>query len=198
MEGKYFIKSLDAPRDKHEHVIFYFSDGTTLRYQDTRKFGTFDIYTNEELKEKSPLLLMGPEPGSITLTPTYLQRKLSGKSIAIKSALLDQTIISGLGNIYVNEVLFHSNIHPERPCYKVTKSEIKKIIKYSEQVIAKAIELGGSSIRSYTASLGVTGRFQNELFVHMREHQPCLICNTDIHKIRVGGRGTYYCPTCQK
>jgi formamidopyrimidine-DNA glycosylase len=197
MEGKYFIKDVDAPRDKHEHVVFYFTDGSTLRYQDTRKFGTFDLYTKTAFSTNNPLRKMGPEPGSEHLTISYLKSLFKHKTVAIKTALLDQSIISGLGNIYVNEVLFLSALHPETPCNRLRDKDIQAVINNSDVVIRKAIQLGGSSIRSYTDSLGVTGRFQNELYVHTRENESCYVCNTTIKKIVVGGRGTYFCPTCQ-
>ena len=198
MEGKFFLKELDAPKDKHEHAIIYFSDGETLRYNDTRKFGTFDLFKEEELYSTSPLVKMGPEPYSEELTVKYLHTKLKNKTVAIKSALLDQTIISGLGNIYVDEVLFLSKINPNRSSNKCTKKDILNIIDASRKVIAKAIDLGGSSIRSYTSSLGVTGRFQNELLVHTKVDEPCPVCKTTIIKEKVNGRGTYTCPKCQK
>ena len=198
MEGKYFIKPLDEPRTKHEHVIFYFTDGTSLRYQDTRKFGTFDLTTENELFISSPVSKIGYEPFDERLTVSYLQKKFEKKSIAIKSALLDQTIISGLGNIYVDEVLFLSRVHPETPTKTITKQKLKDIIKNSAFVLKKAIDLGGTTIRSYTDSLGVTGRFQNELFVHTKVGEPCEVCGTIITKIKVNGRGTYYCTKCQK
>lgn len=197
MEGKYFIKHLEEPRNKHEHVIFYFTDGSTLRYHDTRKFGTFDVIENENIWTNSPLTKLGPEIGSDNLTVPYLYKKLHSKTVAIKGALLDQTILSGLGNIYVDEVLYDTRIHPETSCRTLTKKDVMRIIESSNKVIQKAIDLGGSSIRSYTSTLGVTGRFQNELQVHTRESELCNICSTAIHKIKVVGRGTYYCPTCQ-
>lgn len=198
MEGKYFIKPLDQPKTKHEHVIFYFTDGTSLRYNDTRKFGTFDLIKKEDLFTSSPVSKIGPEPWDKRLTVSYLQKKLEKKSIAIKSALLDQTIISGLGNIYVDEVLFLSKIHPETESKNISKYKLKEIIKNSAFVLQKAINLGGTTIRSYTSSLGVTGRFQNQLFVHTKQGESCALCQTQIQKIKVNGRGTYYCPKCQK
>lgn len=198
MEGKYFVKHVDEAKNKHEHVIFYFTDGTTLRYHDTRKFGTFDVVLKTDLYTNSPLVNLGIEPYSKELTVPYLTKKLQHKTIAIKPALLDQTIICGLGNIYVDEVLFWSKIHPETPCNLLRKKDVQGIIDASKKVIDKAINLGGSTIRSYTASLGVTGRFQNELMVHTKADEPCQICGTTIRKIRVSGRGTYYCPACQK
>lgn len=198
MEGKYFIKDLDVVRDKHEHVIFYFTDDTTLRYHDTRKFGTYDIFKKEELIDAKPLQGLGPEPYSEDLTPTYLKKRISSKTMAIKPTLLDQTVIAGLGNIYVDEVLFRCRLHPETPCNLLTNKDYKKIVQASKDVIVKAIELGGTTVRSYTASLGVHGRFQNELMVHTKEGEDCPVCQTTIIKTKVSGRGTYLCPRCQK
>jgi len=198
MEGKYYIKNVDHPRDKHEHVIFYFTDGSTLRYHDTRKFGTFDIVSKDQLYVNSPLTHLGYEPGSSLLTVPYLQSKMNHKTLAVKPALLDQHIICGLGNIYVDEVLFICRIHPETRCCDLTNHDYKNIIEASEKVIEKAIQLGGTTIRSYTATLGVTGRFQNELLVHTKQGEPCTICGTPITKIKVAGRGTYLCESCQK
>lgn len=198
MEGKYFIKNTDDPKNKHEHVIFYFTDGSTLRYHDTRKFGTFDVCELEDIYSNSPISKLGYEPFEKEVTISYLRNKLQKKSIAIKSSLLDQSILTGLGNIYVDEVLFSSKIHPEKPSNTLKTKNIKDIIKYSQEVLNKAINLGGTTIRSYTSSLGVTGLFQNELLVHMRKDEDCLVCGTRIEKIKVNGRGTYYCPSCQK
>jgi len=197
MEGKYFIKKLEEDRSKHEHVIFYFNDDTTMRYHDTRKFGTFDLIRKDKFDTFYPIQKLGPEPFFKEMTKEYLFKKLRNKTISIKSALLDQTIIAGLGNIYVNEVLFYTKLHPTTPSNKITKKQCQMIIDASVKVLQKAIDLGGTTIRSYTSSLGVTGRFQNDLFVHDRENEPCKICNTSIQKEKVGGRGTYYCPSCQ-
>lgn len=198
MEGKYYIKNLDDPRNKHEHIIFYFTDGSTLRYHDTRKFGTMDIVLSKELFEKEPLKKMGYEPFHKDCNLSYLKEKIKNRKGPIKGVLLDQTIIAGLGNIYVDEVLFLSKIHPETSAYKLDDNQLQDILDNSLFVLNKAIELGGTTIRSYTSSLGVTGRFQNELFVHMRENEPCKMCETPIEKIKVVTRGTYVCPTCQK
>jgi formamidopyrimidine-DNA glycosylase len=198
MEGKYFIKKLEEDRDKHEHVIFYFNDDTTMRYHDTRKFGTFDLVLKDQFEDFHPIQKLGPEPFFKEMTKEYLYKKLRTKTISIKSALLDQTIIAGLGNIYVNEVLFYTKLHPTTPSNEITKKQCQMIIDASVTVLQKAIDLGGTTIRSYTSSLGVTGRFQNDLFVHDRENETCKFCNTLIQKEKVGGRGTYYCPSCQK
>ena len=198
MEGKYFIKDRNEEKEKHEHVIFIFDDDTTLRYNDTRKFGRMRLILKDELDYTECIQKQGLEPGDEALTADYLLAKFKKKHIPIKTALLDQTIISGLGNIYANEVLFYAKIHPLTPACNLTKEECQKICEGADQIIKEAIQMGGTTIRSYTSSLGVTGRFQQNLKVHKRECEPCLDCGTLIENIKVGGRSTYFCPYCQK
>ncbi len=198
MEGKYFIKSRNEVKDKHEHVIFIFDDDITLRYADTRKFGRMHLILKQELEHTECIKKQGLEPGDEALTANYLLRKFQNKHIPIKTALLDQTIISGLGNIYANEVLFYAKINPLKRAGSLTKGECEKIVDGAREIIEEAIKMGGTTIRSYTSSLGVTGRFQQNLRVHKREGEECFVCKTKIINIKVGGRSTYYCPNCQK
>jgi formamidopyrimidine-DNA glycosylase len=195
MEGKFFIKK-DEQIMKHEHVIFHLKSGKTLRYHDVRKFGTITLHSLSDYLTIYPLSELGKEPKDLNIESFY--QAIHKKGIAIKSALLDQHIISGLGNIYVDETLFLSKIHPERPASAITKKEAESLLDSAKKVLSKAVELGGTTIRSYTSSLGVSGRFQNELNVHMRKGEPCPICQTPIIKLKVGGRGTYVCPKCQR
>ena len=198
MEGKYFIKDKSVVKDKHEHVIFTFQDDSTLRYADTRKFGRMNLILKQDLDNTECIKKQGLEPGDKELTSDYLLQKFKNKHIPIKTALLDQTIISGLGNIYANEVLFYARINPIKEACKVTKKECERICNGAKEIIREAIEMGGTTIRSYTSSLGVTGRFQQNLKVHKREGEKCLVCGTIIENIKVGGRSTYFCPKCQK
>ena len=198
MEGKYFIKKENDPIEKHEHVEIIFDDGTSLRYHDTRKFGRMKVVKKEELESFEGIHKQGIEPIDKNLTLEYLYKKLHNHSIPIKTLLLDQTIISGLGNIYANEVLFDAQISPFKVGSKVTKKECERIISSCYKIISKAIESGGTTIRSYTSSLGVTGRFQQYLKVHKKEKEPCEVCSSFIQKDFIGGRSTYYCPKCQK
>jgi len=198
MEGKYFIKSENDPKEKHEHVEILFEDGISLRYHDTRKFGRMKLVLKEELYEFEGIKKQGIEPISDDLTKEYLYEKISKKNIPMKTILLDQTIISGLGNIYADEVLFASRINPLKKGAQITLDDCERIVMSSKKVIERAIEMGGTTIRSYTSSLGVTGRFQQELMVHKRENEPCKVCGTIIKKEVVGGRSTYYCEHCQE
>lgn len=198
MEGKFFLKKESDPIVKHEHIIFTFQDNTDLRYHDTRKFGRMHLIKKEELATNKAIAKQGYEPGEKDLTADYLLEKFKNKNIAIKTLLLDQTIISGLGNIYANEVLFASKINPFKKGSEITKKEAGNIVESSAKIIKRAMELGGTTIKSYTSSLGVTGRFQQELMVHKKEGEACKICGTKIINEKIGGRSTYYCPHCQK
>lgn len=198
MEGKFFLKKESDPIVKHEHIIFTFQDNTDLRYHDTRKFGRMHLIKKEELATNKAIAKQGYEPAEKELTADYLLEKFKKKNIAIKTLLLDQTIISGLGNIYANEVLFASEINPFKKGNEITKEEAGNIVESSAKIIKRAMELGGTTIKSYTSSLGVTGRFQQELMVHKKEGEACKICGTKIINEKIGGRSTYYCPHCQK
>ncbi|MGE0002974.1 MAG: DNA-formamidopyrimidine glycosylase [Candidatus Izemoplasmatales bacterium] len=197
MEGKFYLKHPEDVWEKHEHLELAFTDGTSLRYHDTRKFGTFELYAPGETFEGG-LGEIAYEPIDEAFDRQQFIQKVRKSHRPIKAILLDQSVIAGLGNIYVDETLFRAKVHPERRGHTISIQEIEKIATESRLVLEKAVELGGSTIRSYTSSLGVTGRFQNELFVHTHAGEPCPVCQTTILKTRVAGRGTYLCPTCQK
>ena len=198
MEGKYFFKTKKDKIGKHEHVVFTLNDDTELRYMDVRKFGKMHLIKKEDIKKIGPFIKMGLEPWNKELTVKYLQEKYRTKKTPIKTVLLDQSIIVGIGNIYADEILFLSHINPLKKANRLTDDELNYIIKYTREVLEKAIKKGGTTIRSYTSVDGVHGLFQQELFVHGKENRKCKECNTSIEKIKVGGRGTYFCPTCQK
>ena len=180
MEGKYFLKELTDEITKHQHVVFEFTDNTSLRYQDVRKFGKMYLVDNKELNI------------------SYLKEKYKNIKHPIKTTLLDQSIITGIGNIYADEILFLSHINPYTTPGKLKDNDLSSIIENTKNVLEEAIKKGGTTIRSYTSDEGITGMFQNDLFVHQRENRACRICGSSIIKVKIGGRGTYYCPRCQK
>ena len=196
MEGKYFIKEPNETLSKHDHVIFTLNNQEELRYNDTRKFGKMHLVKKDEL-DTTPVSKLGLEPWDESLTTKYLKEKLNKKK-AIKTLLLDQSIITGIGNIYADEILFLSKLNPELLGCNLTNKNLQDIIDNTKKVLEKAIKSGGTTIHSYTAVDGITGRFQQELLVHSRKSHPCPTCKTEILKIVVNGRGTYYCPKCQK
>ncbi len=198
MEGKFYIKPSNEDKGRHEHVTIFFNDNTSLRYEDTRKFGRMNLIKKEDLEITESIKKQGLEPGDKNLTSDYLLEKFKHKKLPIKTVLLDQTIISGLGNIYANEVLFAARIDPLKQAGSLKKEECDLICKCSQEIIKEAIKMGGTTIRSYTSSLGVTGRFQANLMVHKRDKEACLVCGNTIQNIKVGGRSTYYCSNCQK
>ena len=198
MEGKYFLKPKGATLEKHEHVSFVLDNDMELRYMDVRKFGKMQLIEKENINKIGPFLEMGLEPWDKKLNTLYLKEKFLRKKLPIKSCLLDQRIIVGIGNIYADEILFLSKINPLKEANSLSFEELERIIDNTKLVLEKAIEKGGTTIRSYTSLNGIHGLFQQELYVHSKEGQKCLICGSDILKIKVGGRGTYYCPNCQK
>ena len=198
MEGKYFFRASNEELNKHEHVVFSLDDGTELRYMDVRKFGKMWLIRKEDIKSVGPLIEMGLEPWDSKLSLDYLKDKFKSKRLPVKTVLLDQSIIVGIGNIYANEILYLCGINPLKKANMINNKEIEDIIKYTKEVLEKAIEDGGTTIRSYTSLDGVHGLFQQKLYVHSKEGNKCVKCNSLIEKIKVGGRGTYYCPNCQK
>lgn len=198
MEGKYHFKELDCPYEKHEHVIFTLSDGVQMRYHDTRKFGKMLLFENAELPNAKPFMELGLEPWDPSLTPRYLQDCYKHRTLPIKTVLLDQKIIAGIGNIYANEILFRTHISPFQCCSELTEKQLEQLIIQTKLVLEEAIQMGGTTVHSYTSEEGVHGRFQQNLYVHGKKNQPCSICGTLIKKEMVGQRGTYYCPNCQK
>ncbi len=198
MEGKYYIrKSLDD-LTKHDHIAFKLNDGNILSYHDVRKFGTMELVYHQKENTLKSIQVLGKEINEPSLNLEYLFPFIKKAKRPIKSILLDQHIVCGLGNIYVDETLFLAKVNPKTLGENLNIYQVKKIIQSAKSVIEKAITLGGTTIRTYQSSLGVDGRFQNELNVHTLVGKKCKNCDDIILKTRVGGRGTYYCPTCQR
>lgn len=194
MEGKYYILTPNEPIDKHTHVIFTLDDGSELRYRDVRKFGRMELISKADnydiFKE------LGPEPFDKKFNIAYVNKYLSNKNKPIKEVLLDQSFVAGIGNIYADEILFSIGVSPFRKANELSEEEKKNLIKETRAILKAAIKKGGTTIRSYTSSLGVTGMFQLSLKCHTLKK--CPLCGSSIIKTRIGGRGTYYCPNCQK
>ena len=170
MEGKYEFHQADDEIAKHTHVMFTFTDGTQLRYLDVRKFGR------------------------MTLVPKNQGHQYK----AIKPLLLDQKLVTGLGNIYVDEALWQAQIHPEQPADSLKPAEVATLYQAIIDVLARAVEAGGTTIRTYLNALGEAGTFQVALNVYGQTGLPCNRCGTPIVKTKVAQRGTHYCPQCQQ
>ncbi|MBS3682057.1 DNA-formamidopyrimidine glycosylase [Ornithinibacillus massiliensis] len=198
MEGKYSVHYKDEPLKKHTHVIFSFTTEEELRYNDVRKFGTMHIVKKGEELLQKPLIQLGPDPFEKAFSAEYFYKKLKATNRSIKSVLLDQTIVAGLGNIYVDETLFKARIHPLKKANKLTKKEVQEIRKQAISTLEEAVAQGGTTIRSYVNSQGEMGMFQQELSVYGQENKACPTCDKPITKMKVGGRGTHVCLNCQK
>ncbi len=198
MEGKIFFAKKDEPHDnKHTLVIIKFKTHE-LRYNDTRRFGTFHIFNEENYKESKELKKLALDPLEKEFDWKYLKNKIFKSNKFVKTALLDQSNVSGIGNIYADEILFASNIHPETKCNKLTDDDFKNIAKQSKIIIKKAIENKGTTIFTYMFKKESKGEFQKYLKVHMKKNDECSNCKSKIIKIKVNGRGTYLCTNCQK
>ncbi len=198
MEGKYiFSEDEGTIVDKHTHIVFHFTDGTLLQYKDVRKFGTMDAVPKGAEKELQALRKLGQEPIDPNFDVEMFSSLVKSKLAPIKQILLNQEIVSGLGNIYVDETLALSKLHPLRKGHSLTDEEIQRIIVSMKKVLVKAIQQGGSTIRSYESFYG-KGSMQEHFTVYGRTGQPCQTCGMQIEKIKVGGRGTHFCPACQK
>lgn len=197
MEGRYRLDPENAPVDKYTHVIFHFTDGTALRYRDVRKFGTMHLFRKGEEWSNLPLRKLGPEPFSSSFTVESLEGVCRKTNRAIKPVLLDQTSVVGLGNIYTDEALFRACIHPLTPAADLELPQIEKLRLSIVETLSEAVKLGGSTVRTFVNSQGHMGLFQQKLQVYGRTGLPCPRCGTLIEKIKVGGRGTHFCPACQ-
>lgn len=197
MEGRYRISADPDAIDKHSHAIFALDNGQKMIYNDVRKFGRMQLWNTADLQANKSLQKLGPEPLSTEFTFQNLKPRIMRHRKDIKTVLLDQSVMSGLGNIYVDEVLWKVKIHPETPANHLTDEDIKNIIEVSNQEMKTAIASGGSTVRSYIDATGHKGNMQNSLKVYGKEGTPCPRCGTDIVKIKVGGRGTHFCPKCQ-
>lgn len=198
MTGQFHYLKRKEPIKKHTHLIFCLSHKNELRYVDPRKFGTFDLIPQADLHTLKGLKDLGPEPLSSDFTSTGLKEALQNKKRPIKSLLLDQKIIAGIGNIYADEILFHAQIHPETNCGKLTHEQIQRLYQGIVQVLTLGITHRGTSIRDYVDGEQEQGGFQNFLQVYGRGGEPCSRCGAVIIKGKMMGRGTHYCSICQQ
>ena len=197
MTGQVFVEPESTPVDKHTQVIFHFdSMDFQMRYRDIRKFGFFDLIQTNPAHSIPYLNNLGPDPFETT-SDQFARITLSRKK-SIKSLLLDQSLISGLGNIYVDESLFQAKIHPLSKTGELSLARIKNLHRVIKKILSQAISKQGSTLRDYRRPDGIIGGFQNYHQVYGRTGLPCPICRSPIQKIRVAGRGTHYCLSCQK
>jgi formamidopyrimidine-DNA glycosylase len=192
------------PLEKHDHVIFQTGGGAEIRFNDTRRFGAMDLMAADAVGDHPLLRDLGPEPLGNAFNGPVLAARLQGKRTPIKSALLDQKIVAGLGNIYVCEALYHANLSPRRSAHTVQGARAERLVQAIRQVLHQAIAAGGSSLRDFRHADGELGYFQHQFAVYGRESERCPRCAQDakttgcIRRLVQSGRSTFYCSRWQR
>lgn len=204
MSGRFTINTLRLDTNyvhqqvtdpKHDHVIFDMSSGYQITFNDPRRFGFMELLGPDDVSRMDDL---GPEPLSNHFNAPYLRKMLRGRKSKIKSALLDQRIVAGLGNIYVCEALYRSGISPRRGSARLKVAETEALTGHIKDVLTDAIQAGGSTLRDFAGASGELGYFQHQFDVYGREADPCRICGQEIARIVQSGRSSFYCRACQK
>lgn len=198
MTGRLTVVPAAAPVEKHTTLQITFRDGEELRLVDQRRFALIYLVIEKEEGCIQGLAQMGPEPLQEDFTPAYLLHIFRRRSARVKSLLLNQRYIGGLGNIYADESLHRAGIHPQRPANSLDAAEIDRLHRAIETVIREGIAYRGTTVRDYVDGDGRTGNYQERLQVYGREGLPCPTCQTPIRRVKVGGRSSFYCPKCQK
>ncbi|MGK2906821.1 MAG: bifunctional DNA-formamidopyrimidine glycosylase/DNA-(apurinic or apyrimidinic site) lyase [Desulfuromonadales bacterium] len=197
MTGHLRLDSYAVERRKHDHVEIVFKDGSSLRYNDSRRFGAM-LWTERDPYQHVRLAGLGPEPCNAEFNAAYLYKLSRGRSIAVKPFLMDAQVVVGVGNIYASEALFRAGISPACPAGRATKAAYGRLVQSVRKILDAAISAGGTTIRNFADSQGRPGYFAQELCVYGRAGQACTVCGVLIKQVKLGQRSTYYCPVCQK
>jgi formamidopyrimidine-DNA glycosylase len=200
MTGRLLVSQPDVPLPPHTHAVLTLADSREVRFVDPRRFGRLSIHASApQTTEHEPTTgYTGPGREPLTISLEDFIALFRGRKTPIKAALLNQSLLHGVGNIYADESLFRAGIRPRRQAGRLTRAELTRLRKALAEVLRHAIKLGGSSVSDYVDADGVRGFFQLQHKVYMRTGQPCLVCGTPIKKIIIAGRSTHFCPICQK
>jgi formamidopyrimidine-DNA glycosylase len=195
-----FHHEVGAAPGPHDHVLFDMEGGTRVTFNDARRFGVMDLWPSAAIAEHRLLREIGPEPLGNEFSAETLLRAFRGKAAPVKAALLDQTVVAGLGNIYVSEALARAGIHPARAAGRISAARLERLVPAIRDVLTEAIEAGGSTLRDHRQADGELGYFQHSFRAYDRAGQPCLTegCGGTVRRIVQSGRSTYYCPACQR
>ena len=197
MTGQFLFSPISVRPDKYTHAVFVFrNEPRRLRFKDIRKFGFMCLRRTDGLSRDPRLAALGPEPLKVSLPG--LGAVLAGRSARLKSFLLDQSALAGIGNIYADEILFESRLHPLRRAGDLNPAEVRRLWRAMRSVLRRALRLGGSTIRDFADCDGIEGEFQLEFKAYGRPDEPCPRCGRPIERLRIGQRSTHFCPRCQK
>jgi formamidopyrimidine-DNA glycosylase len=186
--------------EKHDHVVLYMDNGARITFNDPRRFGAMDLLDTATADQHKLLASIGPEPLGNDFHQDYLVQAFKGRMTPVKTALLDQKIVAGLGNIYVCEALFRAGINPKRKAGQISANRVASLVPIIRDVLSEAIEAGGSSLKDFRQASGELGYFQHRFRVYGQEGNPCSTagCPSTVQRITQAGRSTFYCPTCQR
>ncbi|MBL0319592.1 MAG: bifunctional DNA-formamidopyrimidine glycosylase/DNA-(apurinic or apyrimidinic site) lyase [Alphaproteobacteria bacterium] len=192
-----FERTLKKDFQTHDHVVFIFTDGSAIVFNDPRRFGLIELTAVDVLGQHPLFKHLGPEPLHLDFTGELLFDTIHQRHKAIKLALMDNQVVVGVGNIYASESLYQAGIHPLRPCSSLTKDECEALVACIKQVLVRAIDAGGSTLKDYSQVSGESGYFQHQFLVYGRDKEPCQQCNHIIEKEVIGGRSSFFCVICQ-
>lgn len=181
---------------KHAHVDLHFENDTMLRYTDPRRFGAI-LWLGSDFTKHPLIAKIGPEPLARDFNPAYLAQKAKGKTRAVKTFIMDQQVVAGVGNIYATEALFRAGIYPEAPVGQVSKDKLTLLCQEIKDILARAINQGGTTLRDFVSGSGTPGYFQQTLLVYGRKGKACRTCGTTLEELRLSNRSSVYCPKCQ-
>jgi formamidopyrimidine-DNA glycosylase len=200
MTGNIGFYAVDTPLARHDHVRLLLDNGLEMRFNDTRRFGSLHIVTGLEAEniETTFFSTTGPEPFNAAFSPAYLKGLAQERMLPVKSFLMTNQVVAGVGNIYANESLFQAGIRPQRPVSRVSGKDWQRLIACIREILSHAIDCGGSSISDFVNVSKERGYFQMNFQVYGRKGEPCRICQKPIEKTQIGGRASYYCPNCQR
>jgi len=196
MSGSLSIVNDNSPPLKHDHIDINFDSSTTLRFRDPRRFGAV-LFANKDVERHKLISHLGPEPLGKQLSGVYLFNKSRGIKQSVKTFIMDNHIVVGVGNIYASEALFLCRISPKRQAGRISAQRFEKLSRAIKDVLKRAIKAGGTTLRDFSNGDGQPGYFQQKLNVYAREGEPCLVCKTAIKQVRLRQRSTFYCSNCQ-
>lgn len=197
MTGKLLVYSAEVQPTKHDHVIFYLDNHMAVFYEDVRRFGGFNL-CDDTATVMEQLAKLGPEPLEENFNANYFFESTRRRKRPIKTHLLDQSVVAGVGNIYADEILFAAGVRPRKSAMRLTRVEAQKMVDATKRILTEAIAAGGSTIRDYVDSNHQEGAFQLSHQAYGRAGEPCKRCGTALKSVTVGGRSSVYCPICQK
>jgi len=196
MSGRFRVVHRPEPPKKHEHIDLLMEGGVILRYADPRRFGCF-LWVDGDPAQHALLRELGPEPWDEAFTADYLHGLSRRRSAPVKSFLMDNAVVVGVGNIYANEALFEAGVRPGRAANRVSRDEYRKLVAAIRRILEAAIRAGGTTLRDFAAGEDKPGYFRVELKAYGRGGEPCQACGATLKETRIGGRSTVYCPRCQ-